>query len=199
MDAKSIDRIVAATGEAPNNLDRAELLSELEGIRSLYRTGLDVRKEPAKRSQQVVRIVETAEHLIALIRDEPWLGSHQAALRRLIADAESGLCQARKAPERVPRTAPETRTTRQAQLATRRLAGLVGLGQLSATENLTVLLARAYERHYGKQLSWIRDPGANTVEGQVIDFIDAAIKELGITLEYSRSSVARALSKWRHG
>jgi hypothetical protein len=85
-----IDRIIAATGSAPADLDRDGLKSDLDGIASLYRTSVDIRTAPAKRVQHVRRIVETARHLGSLVDGDLRLRRHRAALERLIADAQTG-------------------------------------------------------------------------------------------------------------
>jgi hypothetical protein len=84
----NLDRILAAAGVVPAELDREQLLSDLAGIASLYRTSVDLRNAPAKRRQRVSRIIAAAEGLKSLIDDDWYLrGRHRPALDRLIADA----------------------------------------------------------------------------------------------------------------
>jgi hypothetical protein len=170
----AIDRIVAAAGHAPDDLNRDQLRADLEGIVSLYRASVDLRYKPAKRSQGVLRIVETAKHLQSLIDGNWRLRRHRGALNRLIADAEFEF--------------PKLMT-------------VLGVQQVSAFENLVGLMLRStFELHFKVAAGYTNDDFGEEVRGAFIDFTEAALTELGITYfgaPYSRRSIAAALSKVR--
>jgi hypothetical protein len=172
----NLDRILDAVGTAvPAVLDREQLLSDLDGIASLYRTGVDVRHTPAKRRQNVSRIIAAAEHLKTLIENDWRLHRHWSALDRLIADAASEF--------------PEG------------LMKMLGTGRMSAFENLIGLMLRTtFEQHFGEQAGYTRDPFTGDISGRFIDFAEAALEELGITSSdaapYSRNAIAAALTKF---
>jgi hypothetical protein len=87
LDQASIDRILAAVGDVPAGLDRDELLSDLEGIRSLHKTGVDFRRQPTKRAKNTAKIIAAAKNLKTLIKEDWELRRHRAKLDRLITDA----------------------------------------------------------------------------------------------------------------
>ena len=173
LDQASIDRILAAVRHTPVDLDRGELLSELEGIRSLYKTGVDFRRQPTKRAQNTARIIAAAESLKTLIREDWELRRHGTMLDRLIADASEPFPPA--------------------------LKDKLGAGQVSAFDNLIGKWLRStFERHFNTEASYTRDPVTDEVRGTFIDFAAATLTELGITKlgrPYSRSSIATAVSK----
>jgi hypothetical protein len=173
LDRASIGRILAAVGDVPAGLDRDELLSDLEGIRSLHKTGVDLRYQPANRAQNTARIIAAAEHLKTLIKEDWELRRHRAKLDRLIADAKKPFPPVLK-------------------------DGLGG-GQVSAFDNLIGTWLRfTFECHFGTEAGYTRDPLTNEVRGAFIDFAAAALAELGITKlgnPYSRNSIAMAVSK----
>jgi hypothetical protein len=171
LDQACIDRILAAVEHVPVDLDRGELLSELEGIRSLYKTGVDFRHQPTKRAQNTAKIIAAAKSLKTLIKKDWELRWHVAMLNRLIADAPF----------------PPA------------LKDGLGAGQVSAFDNLIGKWLRStFERHFNIEASYTRDPWTNEVTGAFIDFAAAALTELGVTNlgnPYSRSSIASAVSK----
>jgi hypothetical protein len=171
----AVDRIVAAVGHVPDKLDRDHLRADLEGIVSLYRAGDDLRYKPAKRTQGVRKIVETAKHLQSLIDGNWRLRRHRGALNRLIADAEFEF--------------PEKLTT------------VLGVRRVSTFENLVGLMLRStFELHFKVPAGYTNDEINEEVRGAFIDFAEAALTELGITnsgAPYSRRSIAAALSKVR--
>ena len=58
-----IDRIVAAVADAPNDLDKDQLLSDLQGAVSLYRYGFALRHERADRRDDMKKAVALAQRL----------------------------------------------------------------------------------------------------------------------------------------
>ena len=59
----NIDRIVAAVADVPENLNKAELLADLEGTVSLYRHGFALRHERAKRRDDMKKAINLARRL----------------------------------------------------------------------------------------------------------------------------------------
>jgi hypothetical protein len=169
----NIDRILTVVGDVPADLDRDELRSDLEGVRSIYRTGVSLRQAPSKRLQKVNKIVEAAERLELLIMGEPHLGRHRPALKRLVADAKQELF-----PSELVKL-------------------LGGGGQVSAFQNLIDILRDTFERHFKIEAGYTRDPINDVVTGAFIDFAQAALEEMNVTYlgrPYSRGSIASALS-----
>jgi hypothetical protein len=153
----AVDRILAAVGRVPADLDRGELHRDLEGIVSIYRTSDDLRHKPAKRREKVDQIIATATKLKALI-DGHWLlwRPHVAALDQLIADAKMEF------PER--------------------LIAMFGVGKVSAFENLVGLMLKStFENHFGVEARYVRDRDTEEVTGEFIYFAEAALNELNIT------------------
>jgi hypothetical protein len=175
----AVDRILAAVREIiPVDLNRDQLLSDLEGIRSMHRTGDDLRDEPSERRKNAAKIIATAEKLKTLIarRDDRLLWtSHRAALDRLIADAKTEFPA--------------------------RFVAMFGVGKVSAFEDLVgLMLKTTFENHFGQRAKYVRDRISDEVTGEFIDFVQAALKELKITKlgrPYSRNSIAAALSRAR--
>ena len=171
----AIDRIVAAVGHAPDDLNRDQLRADLEGVVSLYRGGVDLRYRPAPRARGVRKIVETAKRLQSLIDGNWRLRRYRGVLNRLIADAEFD-------PEKAK--------------------AVLGMGQVSGFENLVGTMLRfTFKRHFPKiPAGYTTDDVNEEVRGAFIDFAEAALTELGITYSgapYSRRSIAAALSKVR--
>jgi hypothetical protein len=180
--AVNLNRILAAAGSVPADLDREQLLKDLDGIRSLYRTSVERRDAPAKQAQRNRKIIKIARNLQLLI--EGWrLKRHRAAryhttLEQLIADAENEF--------------PDGLAPR---------LGALGKRQISAFEHLVGLMLReTYELHFKVKARFTNDPYSEETHGPFIDFAEAALSELGITnsgVPYSRRSIAAALSKVR--
>ena len=47
LDASAIDRIIKAVGKVPDDLDKEQLLSDLELVAAMHRTGVVIRDSPA--------------------------------------------------------------------------------------------------------------------------------------------------------
>ena len=179
MDAAGIDRIVAAVGDYPVDLDRAELAADLERIGRLHRAGVDLRNAPAERRRDSNEVVEAAEHLKSLIeddgRDRRHLRQYSAMLDRLIADA--------------------------AREASPRLDSPLRAYDPSAFESTVESLARTYNVHFGEAAGYAAHPDDLVpLHGPFIDFAEAALEELGITnagAPYERTAIATALAKAR--
>lgn len=195
----AIERIVAAVGRAPSNSDpECDLLSDLEGIVSFYRTNVGVwesmekrgpkaklqkvvrtsgrglRDAPERQQRRADRVVATAKKLKDLIADDWFLSiRHTRALDRLIADVRA------KAPVSI---GPPTKW--QAFLGVRQ--------HLSAFEALIGYLARTFEQYWGEEPGF--DRRDDSVSGSFIDFAQAAMKELRIP-PHSRGAIANALLK----
>jgi hypothetical protein len=173
VDASSVDRIIEAVGDHPTEVDRRELLSDLEGIASLYQTGASQRVKPAEQRQRIERIVSTARHLKELLGTEISLWRYRPGLDRLMEEAKAEF------PEK--------------------LAPLLDIGTASAFENLVgSLLKKTFEKHFLQDAGYSRDDVNEEVRGAFIDFAEASLRELGITnagAPYARNSIASALSK----
>ena len=76
-----VDHILASVKHVPADLDRAQLLQELNSILAWYRLGVYHRSAPAKRHKDIEKIVATAKKLRALIEDN-WVlvSKHDANL-----------------------------------------------------------------------------------------------------------------------
>jgi hypothetical protein len=194
--AEGIGRILAETGNAPANLDRQELLSDLDGTASLYRTGVDQRSAPAKREQRYEEIIATAENLKSLLRSEYRFLRYLPALDRLIEDVhpvKETLDPAHNILTKKP--TPDFPVP---------LATLldVGHGHVSAFENLVGLLVQTYEKHFKpEEAGYTKVPDSLEVRGPFINFAEATLRELKITKTsgepYKRKTIADALTTYR--
>jgi hypothetical protein len=202
----AIERIVAAVGRAPSNSDpECDLLSDLEGIVSFYRTNVGVwesmekrgpkaklqkvvrtsgrglRDAPERQQRRADRVVATAKKLKDLIADDWFLSiRHTRALDRLITDVRA------KTPVSI---GPPTKWQ-----------AFLGVGQHhSAFDILIGQLGRAFEQYWGEPPGYTRDPVTDELRGYFIDFVEAALNEMGISGPkgdpYTRSSIAHSLSK----
>jgi hypothetical protein len=167
----AVSRILLAMRDGvPPDLDRQELLSDLEGTASLYRTGIDWRVAPAKRRQQIGRIIEAAEHLKSLIGSHYPLSLHRKALDRLIDDAKA---------DDPPRLLRE-----------------LGVHESSAFERLIRMLKSTFEKHFPGAALYTQDYVLEEIRGPFILFAEAVLEEMGVG-PYSRKTIAKAV--WKAG
>jgi len=175
LDLAAVDRIASAAGiSSIDEKKRKELLADLEGICSLHRTGVDARYKPAEHKDRLLRITAMAKRLMSLIKKEPWLAHHNAALSRLIDEAERDMPL--------------------------RLTAVLSIQQTSAFENLVGLLQRTFEKYFNLSAGYTKNDIEETVSGPFIDFAQAALCEMGINkdgIPYARNSIANALTMVR--
>ena len=164
----NLDRIIAAVGKEPDSRER--LQSDLEGIRSRYRTGLESRgrklTERKQSADAIVAALEEAKRLI--VSDYIWihLWHRRFILEDLIAEVQKG----------VEASVPED----------------------SVFETLVSHLSIAFEQRFGMQPRYTRGtesykPGE--VIGPFIDFVEAVLTDWGVAR--SRDHIAKTLSRLR--
>jgi hypothetical protein len=199
LPAGAIDRIVTAVGRASTNIDPGcDLCSDLEGILGFYRANVGwqatetdkkgrkkkkygveaergLRDAPARQQQRVDRIVATLEKFKDLTADD-WILStrHWPAVDQIIADVQATLLPGCRA--------------------------FLGVGQhRSAFDVLVRQLAWAFEQYWGDPPGYTRNPVTDELRGSFIDFVEAALNEMGISDPkgdpYTRSSIADSLSR----
>jgi hypothetical protein len=207
LPAGAIDRIVEAVGRAPANSDpECDLLSDLEGIVSCYRTNVGwqatepdkkgrkkkkygveaergLRDAPARQQQRVDRIVATLNKFKDLTADD-WILStrHWPAVDQIIADVQATLLPG--------------------------LRDFLGVGKhLSAFDVMIGQLGQAFEQYWGEMPGYtrvdvydeLRDSSQSELHGPFTKFAAAALKEMRISTSsggpYSRDSIAKSLSK----
>ena len=171
MNDDTLDRIIQAAGGAPADLDRDQLRQDLDALRSLHHTGVDLRHQPTARRQRNADIIAAATHLIKLIEGDLALLRYTHTLQRLIADAEKAEPAA--------------------------LLKTLGVSNVSAFENLVKMgLRSVFEQHFRETAGYTTDWKDGKVRGGFVDFAEAALTELGIDNDgtpYSRQSIAKAL------
>ncbi len=175
----NVDHILASVKHVPADLDRAQLLQELNSILAWYRLGVYHRSAPAKRHKDIEKIVATAKKLRALIEDNWVLASkHDANLEELIVDAKKFQSPVNQLPHIK-----------------------FGVGKGSAFEHLVgQWLSQIFETHFKIKAGYKRNPytDPSEISGPFIDFAQAVLKELQINKNgaaYSRNAIATALSK----
>jgi hypothetical protein len=175
----NIDRVLASVEQVPADLDRAQLLQELNSILAWYRLGVYHRSAPAKRHKDIEKIVATAKKLRALIKDN-WLlvSIHDANLEQLIVNVNKFRFPVNQLPHIE-----------------------FGVGEGSAFEHLVgQWLRHMFETHFKIKAGYTRNPytDSSEISGPFIDFAQAVLKELQIhnnDAPYSRSAIANTLSK----
>ena len=172
----NVDRILASVKDVPADLDRAQLLQELNSISAWYPLGVYHRSAPAKRYKDIEKIVATAMKLRALIEPN-WLlvSKHDANLEQLIVDVKKFQSPVNQLPHIE-----------------------FGVGEGSAFEHLVgQWLRRVFETHFKIKAGYTRNSYDPTeISGLFIDFAQAVLKELQIHnngAPYSRSAIATAL------
>ena len=174
---------MAVQEHIPTNLDKAQLLAALTNATHLYIAGMLMRQQPAKQHRRGNKVIATARRLKLLLDDgqnppvtyqSPSL--YCEALDHLVADVE-----------------------RLQQHAVQYSSNL-GLGERSAFEQLCMHLQKIFETHFGIKHRYTKAPDSCEVEGLVIDFIEATLKELGVLNSgkpYSRRAIADAFGRRR--
>jgi hypothetical protein len=129
----------AVKGHIPANLDKAQLLSDLKRAARDYWAGGMLREEPSKRRRRADKIVEVAQRLKLLLDDgqrppvtyqSPM--SYCAVLDHLIGDINTNRS-----------LAPQH-------------ASKLGLGEVSAFEQLIYQLRTTFETHFGTKAGYTR-------------------------------------------
>ena len=171
----NLDPIIAAVGEEPDSRD--QLQSDLEGIRSLYRTGAESRGgKLTKRKQSADAIVAALEEAKRLIVDDNiWIGlwRWRFVLDRLITD--------------VRKHVPDEE-----------LSSAVGVAEGSVFEALISHLSITFEQRFGMEPGYTRGTDSHKsgeITNPFIDFAEAVLADWGIAR--SREHIARTLSEVR--
>jgi hypothetical protein len=170
LDDAAVGRILAAVGTVPADLDRDGLRTDLESAASLYRTGADVRVQPATRKKDVLRMIARVKSLKSDLGDDLRYLRHKKALDHLIDELNSEF------PPKLTR--------------------LLSLNRGSAFDNLVgKWLRHTFERHFRTDATpGSRNSNTGVISGSpFVDFVQAALKELQITNKngkpYSRNSI----------
>jgi hypothetical protein len=170
----NIDHIVAAVGCKPDS--RKRLLSNLEGVVSLYRTGVSLRgRAGSQRRQSGEKIIKLLNEASELISDKTWirLWSHRPALYHLIGAIE----------EEMRAQVPDE------------LTNMLGVGHDSAFEALVRHLRITFKQRFGKKAGRSRDPKSGKIKpGPFVRFVKAFQHELG-QRPYSDETIAKAIAK----
>ncbi len=179
LDESAIDRILKAVGRVPNDLDKQELRSDLEGVSTLHLTGKRLRDAPAKRRKRLKRTAAAAKKLALLLEtfsDEV----EKSRLRRCRKEVDGLVAYIER--------------------GSGSLAKVLGVKETTALENLVGRgLWSTFKNHFGVPKSkYTKDHHKDVVRGPFIDFAEAALKELGITVwsrPVSRQAIADALTR----
>jgi hypothetical protein len=172
-DGPDIDRIVAAVADAPNDLDKDQLLSDLQGAVSLYRYGFALRHERADRREDMKKAIALAKRLKSI----PYVRARHdlcVELDRLSTFTE----------------------------ADRRLWRFLGVRKkISAFDSLIGnMLRRTFEKHFPGKKIYTKDhyDDDNPIKGPFIDFAEKVLQEFEIRhsgQSYSRRAIADAYTK----
>jgi hypothetical protein len=175
LDLDAVERIVAAA-PAPANINRQELLDDLDGECATYRTGVMLREAPRDREKAVERIVRALEDG-----------------RRLLGDyiRKYGTRHLRPQVTALNRLLKEIR--KEDSPALNRIVGVKQQMTLSAVERLVLGLREIYERHYGSEADYTDNKYIDSTTSPFIDFADAVLQEAGI--HYDRGSISKTLRK----
>jgi hypothetical protein len=168
----NLDRYIAAAGKEPDSRDR--LQSDLEGIRSLYRTGFGSRGgEFTKRKQSadaIVAALEEAKRLI--VGDYIWISLWR--WRFVLDDLIAGVRE---------------------QVPDEELTSAVGVAEGSVFEALVLHLSVVFEQRFGRKAGYTRSSYGGGITGPFMDFADAVLDDWGIPR--AREHIAQTLTKVR--
>jgi hypothetical protein len=176
LDASALDRILKAVGKVPDDLDKQQLLTDLELVAALHRKGVQLRKAPAPRRKRLKRARATANKLMMLLEtfsDE--VGSSRLRRCRKEIDGLIGYI------ENVP---PKLLTSLGVKEKKSAFVILVGRG-----------LAWVFESHRFGNSGYTKNPDS-TFKGPFVDFTKAVLTELGVTPD-SGQAIADALRSYR--
>jgi hypothetical protein len=168
----SIARVLKAVGDIPAELDRQELLSDLMGTLSLYRTGVGMRHAPRAREERFDRAVRALEYAKSQIEADYVLVRDRSALDRVIEHI------------------------REVAAVPTGLRDFLQVHDSSAFDNLIRMLLSTFKKHFPDRTIYRKDLDGE-IHGPFIDFVESALNELGIT-NYSRKYIAETVRKIRH-
>jgi hypothetical protein len=183
VEADHVDRIAASIKDAPDDLDRGELLRELNIFLADWRLADHDRCAPARRCKEIDKAIAAAEKLREQIKEIGGLlltSRYDANLQQLIADLNKLRSPADQLPE-----------------------ADLGTIEDSVFEHFVGhRLRQIYETHFKTQAGYKKNPYAESSEvtGSFIDFTEATLKELQIFNNgkpYARNTISNALSKVR--
>lgn len=172
-DMATVDRLLAAVANPPENIDRKRLLSDLGSMQTSYYFGKGFRTNPAKWRKDRAGRLSAAKRLLDLVA--PWEPIYHE-VKRFIAALE------RAGPKEFD---PEH--------------GLID-GMSLLEWFVGIRLAICFEHHFRAKPSVTQVAGTNIFKGDFLDFAEAAIDELGVTNNghpYARGTIAAALWKIR--
>jgi hypothetical protein len=185
----SVDRILAAVGLHPSDLDRAQLAKRLGEIRALYHAAQSLRSKPAKRRKDAERLCEdllkmkerVEKHMASRARlmfSPPW--EHSFAFDRAIADIAEDI-EDEELMHRIAVARNPDPTAPYAPPYRHRARTVIAKSSLSETEYLIFLLSKAFELFFDKDnAGYSTNPITGAKYGPFLRFAEAAIAELGI-------------------
>ena len=201
MKPPDIDRIVAAVVDVPKDLDKNELLADLENAVSVHRHGAGLRHQPARRRQELVKVYKAADYLKLKLGGDVRFRALRRELERVRALTENyssvlpGAQPSPDAPEEKQRAGPPDSMTI-------RPLDLMGYKQgQSAFDNLVGhWLAHIYKIHFKEEPSITRNPVDDSYTGPFIDFVEAVLAEFHIEHSggpYNRAAIYSAFRRGR--
>jgi hypothetical protein len=184
LDASAIDRILKAVGKVPDDLDKQQLLSDLESVAAMHRTGVLMRdrrkpvsgRVPAKRRERLKQTVATADKLMMLLETFSD-GVGRSCLRRCRKEIDGLISYIENVPPKLL-TSLGLKEKKSAFLI------LVGRG-----------LAHVFKSHGFGKPGYTKNPDG-TFKGPFVDFTKAVLKELGVTPD-SGQAIADAWRSYR--
>jgi hypothetical protein len=172
LNAQSIDRIIAAVGLEPDDLNRDELLFEIDLVADFYRAHISLHSKEGQRLRQrsaaaiarhageLLRHLDAADdELRARIRDPLRRGLAAQGFNQVIAGLHD--LKAIAEYEADPPSPPD---------------------QIDATPLkylITITLADVYEQHFRKRPGRSRSRDGSTIYGPYVRFVRAVLAEIG--------------------
>jgi hypothetical protein len=206
----SVDRILAAVGHHPPDLDRAQLAKRLGEIRAHHRAAQSLRFKPAKRRKDAERLCEdllkmkervekhlASPSLLAFSSYPPW--KYGATFDRMIADIAEDI-ENEELMHRIAIARNPDPTAPYAPPYRHRARTDIAKSHLSETEYLIFLLSKAFEIFFEKDdAGYSTNPITGAKYGPFLRFAETAIAELGIE-RIKPERISRAVAKIRgHG
>jgi hypothetical protein len=160
----NIDAIIASVKDAPADIDKEELLADLDAAYSLYQLGCNLRC-PSVRRKEKDKTIELAQKLVWRLEKDFWYGS-------------DALVAARKALKHIEARKESAKSWR-----------VLGVEENSAFDNLVGIgLATIFQNHFKLPATYTKDnyDDDNPIKGSFIDFAKVALAELGMRIQDGR-------------
>jgi hypothetical protein len=172
----NVDRILAAVGHWPDDLDRAKLTDRLNQIAALYRAAKEVRTKPAERQELATKIIKRATELRDMVETYLMARKNLGPPQPHSAHLDWLIHHIRDEP-----------------LALTHIAET----NYSANQYLVSTLAKTFKQFFHESAGYTRNDVGGKVDGPCIDFVAAVLEELKASI--SRESIAKFLWKSRKG